>query len=331
MQVFDSTQLNQVQKGGTVSIGNFDGVHLGHQDIVRAARQVRPGVPLSVMTFEPHPAAILHPQKAPGVLSPLPMKIRLLEQFGVDQMIVVTDSIKLLNRSPKEFVDEFLVKTLAPSAVIEGPNFNFGYGRSGTIETLKTLGKERGFDVCEVPSRQIHLDPDRRSVRCSSSLIRQLLEQGEVCHAAAALGRPYRLVGKTVPGRGLGRQLGFPTANIEPEKQIIPSEGVYAGFVAAGDTLEEICVGGIRRPAAFSLGRAKTFLTDHPMLIEAHILDSGVEDLRGKYLAMDFVERIRGQQRFEGKDELICQIDRDCKKILEILSHSQYTGARLSE
>jgi riboflavin kinase/FMN adenylyltransferase len=302
-----------------VSIGNFDGVHLGHQDILRTARQVRPNVPLSVMTFEPHPAAILHPQKTPGVLSPLPMKMRLLEQLGVDQLIIITDCIKLLNLSPQEFVDEILVRTLAPLAVVEGLNFNFGYGRSGNIETLKALGKERGFEVCEVPYRQIHLDPDRRSVICSSSLIRRLLEQGEVHHAAAALGKPYRLAGKTVPGRGIGRQLGFPTANIQPENQTLPMEGVYAGFVMAGRTLEEVYIGDVRRPAAISIGRAKTFMTDHPVLIEAHILESNVEDLRGKYLAMDFIEVIRRQQRFENRQFLIEQIGKDCKKVLEIL------------
>jgi riboflavin kinase / FMN adenylyltransferase len=247
----------------------------------------------------------------------------LLEQLGVDQLIVITDSIRLLNLSPREFVDEFLVKTLAPSAVVEGPNFNFGYGRSGTLETLKALGKERGFEVSEVPYRQIRLETDRRSVMCSSSLIRQLLEQGEVCHAAAAMGRPYRLVGKTVPGRGIGRQLGFPTANIGPEKQIIPSEGVYAGYAVTGRSLDSVCVGGVRRPAVFSLGRAKTFLTDHPMLIEAHILESDVEDLRGQYLAMDFIERVRGQQRFETPETLVEQIRRDCKKTLEILEQAR--------
>lgn len=319
MRVCDSTQLDQVQKGGVVSIGNFDGVHLGHQEILRMARENYPDARLSVMTFEPHPAAILHPQKAMGVLSPLPMKMRLLEQLGVEQLIIITDSVKLLNLSPNDFVQEFLVGTLSPSAVVEGPNFTFGYGRSGTLETLKMLGKERGFDVCEVPYLQIHLGWERRSAICSSSLIRGLLEKGQVSDAAAALGRPYRLVGKTVTGRGIGRQLGFPTANIQPEKQIIPSEGVYAGHVIVGQTPEDVCVGGDSRPAVFSLGRAKTFVTDHPILIEAHILEPDVENLYGKYLAMDFVEYIRSQQRFDTRQMLIEQIAKDCKKTLDIL------------
>jgi riboflavin kinase/FMN adenylyltransferase len=319
MRVFDSTQLEQIRRGGAVSIGNFDGLHLGHQDILRACREICPAGPVTAMTFEPHPAAILHPEKAPGLLSPLPMKIKLLEQAGVDQLVVITDSLRLLNLSPKDFVDEFLMKTVGPKAVVEGPNFNFGYGRSGNVQVLRQLGQDWGFEVVEVPYREIHLDSDRRSVVCSSSLIRRLLEKGEVQEAASILGRRYRLIGKTIPGRGVGRELGFPTANIHPEKQIIPDEGVYAGFVVVGESLEEVCVGGHRRPSAFSLGRAKTFLSDYPLLIEAHILEPKVENLYGKYLAMEFVERVRGQQRFESKEALIDQIRLDCKKCMEIL------------
>lgn len=319
MRILDSTQLNEAVRGGAVSIGNFDGVHLGHQDILDQSRAACGGGPLSVMTFEPHPVAILHPDRAPNVLSPLPMKIRLLEQAGVDQLIIITDSLRLLNLSPKDFIDDFLIKTLSPKTVVEGPNFNFGYGRSGTMDTLRQMGQQRGFGVIEVPYRQIHLDQDRRSVTCSSTLIRRLLEQGEVDHAATALGRPYRLVGKTIPGRGVGRQLGFPTANIHPEKQILPSEGVYAGYVVVGDSLESVCTGGVRRPAAFSLGRAKTFLSDYPLLIEAHILEENVENLYGKYLAMEFISKVRGQQRFDTKEALIDQIRLDCRKVLELL------------
>jgi riboflavin kinase/FMN adenylyltransferase len=243
-----------------------------------------------------------------------------LNTLGVEQLVVITDSIKLLNLSPKDFVNEFLVRTLAPTAVVEGPNFSFGYGRSGTLESLRVFGGECGFEVCEVSYRQIRLDPDQKPVVCSSSLIRRVLEEGQVRAAAAALGRYYRLVGKTVAGRGIGRQLGFPTANIQPENQIIPSEGVYAGYVVVGQTLKEVCCGGVRRHAVFSLGRAKTFMADHPMLIEAHILEPKVEDLYGRYLAMDFVDRIRGQQRFDSHQALSDQISKDCKKTLDILS-----------
>ncbi len=323
MRILDSTQLKDAIQGGVVSIGNFDGVHLGHQDIIRQARAACSSGPLSVMTFEPHPVAILYPDRAPRVLSPLAMKTKLLEGAGVDQLIVITDSLRLLNLSPKDFIDDFLIKTLSPKVVVEGPNFNFGYGRSGTMDTLRMMGEQRGFDVIEVPYRQVHLDADRRSVVCSSSLIRRLLEQGEVDHAATAMDRPYRLIGKTIPGRGVGRQLGFPTANIHPEQQVIPSEGVYAGYVIVGDSLKSVCIGGARRPAAFSLGRAKTFLSDYPLLIEAHILEDNVENLYGKYLAMEFIGRVRGQQRFENKEALIVQIHRDCKKVKDILKQTR--------
>lgn len=309
-------------KSTVLTIGNFDGVHRGHQAILKAARQAadRLGVPLTVMTFDPHPATILHPDRAPGVLTPLPLKAHLLQAFRVDTLVVIQDSLKLLNLSPKEFVDTFLMTRLAPKAVIEGPNFTFGYGRSGTLQTLRELAAQRGFDVLEVPFTQINLHNDRRTVACSSSLIRDLLDKGQAAQAAEILTRPYRLLGKTIPGRGIGKTLGFPTANLNPSGQIIPSEGVYAGRVLVADTYEQICRGSACRPAAFSIGRAKTFVTDHPLLLEAHLLEDKVEDLGGKFMAMDFIRWIRGQQRFDSRQALIEQIRQDCRTAGDILS-----------
>lgn len=323
MQILrDPEQIHKAPKGTVVTIGNFDGVHRGHQDILRSARRVarQHGTALTVMTFDPHPAAILHPERAPGVLTPLPLKAYLLESLQVDFLIVIQDSLRLLNLSPRDFVDTFLMAHLAPKAVVEGPNFSFGYGRSGTIKTLEALGVERGFDVIKVPFTQFQFENDSRSVACSSSLVRQLLDKGQVAQAVRILTRPYRLIGKTIPGRGIGRTLGFPTANLDPAGQLVPSEGVYAGYVFVGDTFEKACQAETRRPAAFSIGRAKTFVSDHPLLLEAHLLESDVEDLSGKYLAMEFIEWIRGQQRFENRDALKKQISRDCQKARSILS-----------
>ncbi|HOQ04961.1 MAG TPA: bifunctional riboflavin kinase/FAD synthetase [Anaerohalosphaeraceae bacterium] len=325
MRILSDADIKELApKGAVLTIGNFDGVHRGHQAILRTARQAadRLGVPLAVMTFDPHPAAVLHPEKSPGVLTPLPLKAFLLEQCGADVLIVIRDTLSLLNQSPKEFVSRFLVPSFAPRAIVEGPNFTFGYGRSGTLQTLREFGLESGFDVLEVPYTTVHLNQDQRSVTCSSSTVRRLLEDGKAAHAAQILSRPYRLVGTTIPGRGIGRTLGFPTANLKPAEQIIPSEGVYAGFVAVGDSLEEVCRQPARRPAAFSIGRAKTFVTDHPLLLEAHLLESNVEDLSRKYLAMDFVEWLRNQQRFESREDLIRQIALDCQKARQILSDS---------
>lgn len=325
MKIVDSiSSFETTGKEWALTIGNFDGVHLGHQDIIRAGKEAvrkKNLKGLAVMTFDPHPVAILHPERAPAILTPLPLKRQILADCGVDCLITLKDSIDLLNLSPQDFVDEFLMKTVKPAAVVEGPNFMFGYGRSGTIETLKQLAERRGFEVIVRSPRQVQIE-DNPSAMCSSSLIRNLLHQGKAQDASRLLGRLYRLIGQTVPGRGIGRQLGFPTANIDPGSQLVPAEGVYAGFVAVADTREGICAKIDRRPAAFSIGRAKTFLSDHPLLVEAHILEKDIEDLTGKWLAMEFVKKIRSQQRFENHEALKVQIEKDCRLAAEILANT---------
>ena len=190
MKIIDSKQaLKNIQKGWALTIGNFDGVHLGHQEILRTAEQAAkkfatPG--LAVMTFHPHPAAILYPDRAPGILTPLKLKTKLLEKYGVDCLIVIKDTFDLLNLSPEDFVKQFLLKTVKPAVVIEGPNFNFGYGRSGNIETLRSLSQQNNFEVIVAPAKHVNLEGDRRSVICSSSMIRDLLETGRIADAKTA-------------------------------------------------------------------------------------------------------------------------------------------------
>lgn len=322
MQIIeDHRDLSSLSKGMVLTIGNFDGVHRGHQSILTTARQIARDrqTQLAVMTFDPHPAAILYPDKAPGILTPIEMKTFLLESLSVDLLIVVKDSQKLMNLSPGQFVDEFLMDHLCPSVMVEGPDFNFGYGRSGDIETLREFGTSRRFDVVEVPFVEVDVKGQEGPSKCSSSATRRMLQEGRPSRAAQILGRPFRLLGKTIPGRGVGAKLGFPTANIEPTEQVIPAEGVYAGYVVVGDCLEDVAFGGLRRPAAISIGRAKTFLSDNPLLLEAHLLEDNVEDLRGKWLGLDFMRFIRHQQRFESKDHLKEQIQKDCGKALNCL------------
>ncbi len=329
MQIIDSiAALEGIEKGWALTIGNFDGVHLGHRDIIAAglnAARSRSLTGLAVMTFDPHPASVLQPQRALGMLTPSVLKRHLLASLGVQCLIIIKDSMNLLNLSPKDFVDKFLLNTVGPRVLIEGPDFNFGYGRSGTVETLRQLGADRGFDVVVVPQREVAVN-DRPAQTCSSSLIRRLVLEGGVRAASGALGRPYRLIGKTHRGRGIGRQLGFPTANIDPLDQIVPAEGVYAGLVITGKSAEDVCGGYAPRPAAFSIGRAKTFLTDHPLLVEAHILEPNVGDLSETWLALDFVERIRAQRRFDTRDELKVQITKDCDRAREILEGCAENG-----
>jgi riboflavin kinase/FMN adenylyltransferase len=332
MLIIDNKEsLEKLEKDWALTIGNFDGVHLGHKQIIKTVAKAckdNAARGVAVMTFEPHPAVVLHPEKAPGLLTPLAMKKHLLKGLGVDCLIVLTDTLRLLNMSPGDFVDQFLMKTVRPSVVVEGPNFNFGYGRSGNIETLKTLAEQKGFKVVEVAPKELNIEgpTGRRRVLCSSSLVRRLLENGQVEQAGSVLSRFYRLMGRTVTGRGVGREIGFPTANIEPENQIIPAEGVYAGFVQVGENLEGVCEDLQQLPAAFSIGRAKTFVSEHPLLVEAHILEEKVADLSGKYLAMDFVKRIRGQRRFESRDKLAEQIAKDCENARGILARDVSNG-----
>jgi riboflavin kinase/FMN adenylyltransferase len=307
MRIIEDHQVSDnLPQGMVLSIGNFDGMHRGHQTLVTTARQIarEKQTQVAAMTFDPHPAVLLYPDRAPGILTPLGMKALLLESLSVDTLIVIKDSLKLLNMSPEAFVDEFLMKHLSPSVMVEGPDFNFGYGRSGTIETLFVGVDSAGSDPSE---------------KCSSSAVRRLLSEGHARRAAQILGRPFRLVGKTIPGRGVGAKIGFPTANIDPIGQVIPAEGVYAGYVVVGECLEDVVFGGLRRPAAISIGRAKTFLSDHPLLLEAHLLEDDVENLRNKWLGLDFMRFIRHQQRYETKDGLKKQIQKDCDKALNYL------------
>ncbi len=316
------TELAAIPAGLALSVGNFDGVHLGHREILSIGRDIvksrnLPG--LAVMAFEPHPLAVLHPESFPGLLTPLSLKSHLLEQNGADYLIILKDSYELLNLSPDDFIDRFLMKNINPSVLVEGVNFNFGYGRSGNIHTLEKLAAKFGFECIIVPPRQIELTTGRPTM-LSSSLIRTLLTSGRVEDSAKALGRFFRLIGTVVPGRGKGAHLGFPTANIQPADQIIPAEGVYAGFVEIADTSDVVCRLQNKLPAVFSIGRAKTFVTDHHLLTEAHILAGDVGNLLGKWLAMDFVAKIRNQQRFENEKQLSSQIAKDCKTAKDVLS-----------
>ena len=321
MRILKTTaDLKTIKKGGVLTIGNFDGVHIGHQEILAAAKRsaCQKKIELTAMTFEPHPVALLHPEKTPGILTPLNLKVNLLADLGVDCLVVLKDSRQLLNLSPQDFVSRFLVENIRPGVVVEGDDFNFGQGRTGNIDTLRKLGDENGFSVSAIPSKNIALSTGQ-TVRVSSTIIRYMLEGGHVADAALALGRPYRLIGKIISGRGKGKQLGFPTLNMEKPNQVIPAEGVYAGFVEIAQTENEIYPQKNKIPAVYSIGQARTFGTDFPLLIEAHLLQNKIGDIAGGWMAMDFIERIRSQHKFKTEKELIVQIADDCRTAKRIL------------
>jgi len=315
------SQLEKVRKGCVLTIGNFDGVHVGHRQILAAAKEAaaQRETQLLVMTFEPHPLAVLRPEKAPGVLTPLVVKERLLTELGADCILVVESTSELLSLSAEGFVRRFLVENIRPSLVVEGESFNFGSGRSGGISTLQELGAENGFDVSVVTAKEVELSAGR-TVKVSSTIVRDLLANGDVADAAVALGRPYRLMERIIAGRGKGRRLGFPTANMKLPGQVIPAEGVYAGFAEVADTPDQLLWARAKSPAAFSIGTSATYGDKNPLLIEAHLLIDGVGRLYDKWLALDFVERIRPQKKFKSESELSAQIGKDCKKARTFLA-----------
>ncbi len=314
------SEFGQVGQGCVLTIGNFDGVHVGHQEILRTARRIAEdrGVELVVMTFEPHPVAILHPEKAPGVLTSLPLKLHLLKDYADHCVIVLEDSRALLKLSPEQFVDEFLMTAIRPAVIVEGDDFHFGVGRAGDVKLLAQFGRQKGFEVVVVPPRQIELATGQ-VLRVSSTIVRYMLEGGHVAEAAGALSRPYRLTGPVVSGWGRGRKLGFPTLNLGRTDQVIPAEGVYAGFVETAATEEELLQRQEHVPAVFSIGQARTFGEQHPLLIEAHLLIGNVGDMTGRWMAMDFVQHLRSQHRFNAPEELVAQIAKDCEAARKIL------------
>jgi riboflavin kinase/FMN adenylyltransferase len=321
------SQLQKVRKGCVLTIGNFDGLHVGHQQILAAAKEAaaQRETQLLVMTFEPHPLAVLRPEKAPGVLTPLALKERLLTELGADCILVVESTSELLSLSAEDFVRRFLVENIRPGVVVEGESFNFGSGRSGGISTLQELGVENGFDVCVVTAKEVAFSSGR-TVEVSSTVVRNLLANGDVADAAVAMGRPYRLMERIIAGRGKGRRLGFPTANMKLPGQIIPAHGVYAGFAEVADTPDQLLSARAKSPAALSIGTSATYGDENLLLIEAHLLIDGVGLLSGKWLAMDFVRRIRAQKKFKSESELSAQIAKDCKTARMFLGGEPHSG-----
>ncbi len=317
-------ELTAIEKGSVLTIGNFDGVHIGHQEILRAAKKtaIERHTQLVVMSFEPHPMAVLYPQQKPELLTSLTLKKHLLAEAGTDCLLLVKTTPGLLTLSPDEFVERFITKGIRPGIVIEGESFNFGSDRRGNARTLQKIGQENGFLVSVIEPKEIRLSTGQ-TVKVSSTVIRNMLKTGDVTHAALALSRPYRLIGRIIPGRGKGKQLGFPTANMGPTEQLVPAEGVYAGCVNIADTEQDLCKDKATRPAALSIGTAKTLGKDYPRLIEAHILTGHVGNLHGKYLAMDFIHRIRSQKKFDTEKQLSEQIAKDCKTAKQILAKQQ--------
>ena len=321
MKVIETTGIKQLSKlcpGGVVSIGNFDGIHIGHRKILETANNIarRTKKPFHLVTFEPHPAAVLNPENNPGTITPLNVKTAILSSYGVDNLIIFSKSLEVLEMEPEDFVTQFIEKKAAASVVVEGHDFNFGRSRRGDVALLRALSGKKGFEVLEVEPQLVRCT-DNTQVRVSSSLIRKFLLEGRVKDVCLGLGRRYSLFGRVVSGKGKGKKLGFPTLNMAPPEQIIPREGVYAGYVKTGSEDNPVNISGDYVPAAISIGTARTYGKGNPLLVEAHILhESPPEETQS--MVIDFLQRIRDQRHFDSEQQLAAQISEDCAVMREL-------------
>jgi len=298
-------------RGGVLTIGNFDGVHVGHQRIVAAARELADAdaLPVTAMTFEPPPDLVVRPQDAPRRLTLPEQKADLLRRVGADWVLFVAADRRLLALAPGEFIRRIVCEFVAPRHVVEGQDFSFGCGRTGNVDTLRAAGGGLGFDVHVVEAVTVDL-PDGPQRVCST-LIRDLVSAGRVELAARCLGRPFALYGQVVAGCGRGRSLGFPTTNITAPEQVAPGDGIYAGWA---DVDERTFA------AAISVGEQPTF-AGQARTIETHLLDVD-EDFYGRFMALRFVARLRGQRQFDGPAALSAQIAKDVERVREICQRS---------
>jgi riboflavin kinase/FMN adenylyltransferase len=309
-------QTDRPRDGVVVTIGNFDGVHRGHVAVIAAARALARTDPVVAVTFDPHPLLVLRPDRAPAILTPLPEKIRLLRAAGADDVLVLPFDQSLAAVDPADFVRDVLVRRLVARAVVVGENFRFGYRAAGDLALLTRLGAELGFDVVPAP---LALLSDRS--RVSSSVIRSDLAAGEVASAAAALGRPYRLFGLVVHGDHRGRELGYPTANLNVTDGVagpvaVPADGIYA--VRLLRAADRGAPPGSGLPATLSVGTNPTF-NGVERRVEANVLDVAELDLYGERVALDVIARERPTVRFDSAEALIDQMALDTALTRQLL------------
>jgi riboflavin kinase / FMN adenylyltransferase len=310
MRVWRSLDQVPADLGRTVVvIGNFDGVHLGHQHVIARAREIADteGVRLVAVTFDPHPMAVLRPDHAPLTLTDINTRCLLLVDAGADDVLVIPFSREIAGWSPEEFIDRVLVEALHARVVVVGANFRFGNRASGDVGSLSASGALNDFAV-----EPIALDGGPQV--WSSTYVRTCLLAGDVEGAAEALGRPYAVTGHVVKGDQRGRELGFPTANVPTHGIAAPADGVYAGWLRRLDQ-----PGSEPLPAAISVGTNPTFDGERERRVEAYVLDRTDLELYGAPVEISFVARIRGMVAFEGVDALVETMKGDVVKTRELL------------
>ena len=302
MKIFHGTENANIQRPTVLTLGVFDGLHLGHQQIMQtvAERSNAIGAHATAITFDPHPRAVLHPATAPPLLQTLDQRLANLEVLGIDQAIVVPFTREFAANPADDFLRDIVHERLHAREVYLGKGFAFGRGRGGNIDLLRRMSVELGFFADEVPEVCL------RGRRISSSRIRELLSEGHVNLARRMLGRPYGVEGVVIRGNQRGRTIGFPTANLKPHNRVVPRNGVYATATL---------VDGTWRRSITNVGVRPTFDDGREVSIESFIFDFD-GDLYGDVLRVRFLRRIRDERKFSGIDELKAQIERDTHRAL---------------
>ena len=286
-----------------VVIGVFDGVHKGHQQLLKRAKDIADGRPIVVLTFDPHPTTVFAPDKAPTMLTTLADRVELLKIHNADQVAVMNFNEKFAAMSPEDFVSTVLVNQLHASTVIVGKNFTYGHKAAGNVESLIKAGLQNNFTV---EAQELKADTEV----ISSSRIRALVIEGKVEEARELLSRPHRLDGVVVHGEKRGREIGYPTANLgNIDGQTIPADGVYAGWLTVGINFW---------PAAISIGTNPTFEGERGRQVEAYALDQEGLELYDKSASIEFGWYLRPTLKFDGLDELLVQMKLDCDKAREL-------------
>jgi len=311
----DDAALAAVQTdGAVVTIGAYDGVHLGHQAVLRLVRELADarGFEAALVTFDRHPAEVVRPESAPRLLTTLEQRLELLDATGdLDLCWVLTFDEARSKEAAEDFVREVLVDGIGARLVVVGADFHFGHRRGGNVPLLERMGAELGFEVLGLGL--VAVEGEASGVPYSSTRIRELLAKGDVAEAARLLGRPHEVRGVVERGDRRGAEhLGMPTANLTvPERICLPADGVYAGTFVAED--------GVERPAAISVGTRPTFYEDGDVLVEAYVLDFD-GDLYGQRVKVRFREWVRGQERFDSTAALVEQMNADVEATRRILA-----------
>ncbi len=300
MRLFHGTDNAEIQRPAVLTLGVFDGLHLGHQLIVRTVveRARETGAVPTVITFDPHPRAVLHPESAPPLLQTLDQKVEGFGVLGIEQTIVIRFDEKFSQTRAEEFLRDVVKDRLQAKEVYLGRGFAFGHNREGNIELLRRVSKELGFFADEVAEVRL------RSQRVSSSKVRTLLAEGKVNLARRLLGRPYGVEGPVERGAERGAVLGFPTANLHPRNRVIPRNGVY---------VTGTLIGGQWRRSVTNVGVRPTFGADAEPSVETFVMD-WAGDLYGDVVRVRFLHRLRDERKFDSIEELRVQIENDVKR-----------------